>query len=291
MATLNGKTLKDTYTGILKTSDQAGIDGTSKTIETGDGASTALSLSDTEVEVNTLKITTLASGSSDTDMLTVNSSGEVRKKTITDNALSVSHEADSTSDPVVTFTQGGSDYPIQFKGIDGVDVVKKTSGANAVVEISADNVGVNTTTFASAGSRTINASQSGTTFIFNIGARASGTSSTNQAFLPPAAAGLRFRFILDGGSPNLKSTEIVTQSGDFLDGAIQIIYSDGKTKRSTGNGTSNTTLEVGGRPATGGAQGDFIEFLAVDSTKYVVTGVVNNVHTAYASGTASAFSD
>lgn len=288
MATLNGKTLKDTYTGILKTSDQAGIDGTSKTIETGDGASTALSLSDTEVEVNTLKITTLASGSSDTDMLTVNSSGEVRKKTITDNALSVTHEADSTSDPVVTFTQGGSDYPIQFKGVDGVDIEKKTSGANAVIEISSDNLGINTTALTSTGARGLSATNSGQTFLFSLTARCKSSATENVVSLPPAAAGLTFTFLMKD-NPVIGSTTIETASGDFFDGSLQVIWSDNVIEEAQANGLSHTKLQLGKTVTTAGRAGNEITCTAISNTIWVVNGFVRNNAVASSSGTPNLF--
>lgn len=49
MSTLNGKPIKDTYTGLIKTSDNAAIGGTLKALEDGAGNTLPIEVSETEV--------------------------------------------------------------------------------------------------------------------------------------------------------------------------------------------------------------------------------------------------
>ncbi len=66
MGTLSGNAIKNTYQGLLKTSDAAALTSSLKVIEDGTGVDSALSLSTAAVKVETLEINTVANGSSST---------------------------------------------------------------------------------------------------------------------------------------------------------------------------------------------------------------------------------
>ena len=78
MATLAGTKVKDKYGNLLQVN--GGVDGTLKTVEGGDGASTALKLSSTEVQLPSTgtKFTgTPSNAASELTMLMVNGSNQV----------------------------------------------------------------------------------------------------------------------------------------------------------------------------------------------------------------------
>ena len=78
MATLSGTKVKDKFGNLLQVND--GVDGTLKTVEGGDGASTALKLSSTEVQLPSTgtKFTgTPSNAASELTMLMVNGSNQV----------------------------------------------------------------------------------------------------------------------------------------------------------------------------------------------------------------------
>ena len=53
MASLNGQQINNTYTGLLKTTDNAGLTGTLKNIESGDGIASPLSMANNYFQVQT----------------------------------------------------------------------------------------------------------------------------------------------------------------------------------------------------------------------------------------------
>ena len=72
--TLAGTQIRNTYQGILKTSNNTAVGGTLRVISDGEGNESALSLSSTEVKVNALSIENVSSNESLTKMLMWNDS-------------------------------------------------------------------------------------------------------------------------------------------------------------------------------------------------------------------------
>ena len=72
--TLAGTQIRNTYQGILKTSNNTTVGGTLRVISDGEGNESALSLSSTEVKVNALSIENVSSNESLTKMLMWNDS-------------------------------------------------------------------------------------------------------------------------------------------------------------------------------------------------------------------------
>ena len=77
MATLTGAQIKDTYTGLIKTTDNAGITSSLKRITDGAGASTALQLSDSKLRADALEVNTVVENNSRTKLLNWDSSDGV----------------------------------------------------------------------------------------------------------------------------------------------------------------------------------------------------------------------
>ena len=71
---------KNTYQGLLKTSDAAALTSSLKVIEDGTGVDSALSLSTTTVKAESLQINTVADGSSSTVLVWDSSSKTVSKE-------------------------------------------------------------------------------------------------------------------------------------------------------------------------------------------------------------------
>jgi hypothetical protein len=89
MATLSGQKVKDAFASLLKLSSNTATT-TLKSVESGDGVETALQIGTTKVGVNgTLEFSTVpATGSSELDVLLLNSSNQVIKRTLNTSAFS-----------------------------------------------------------------------------------------------------------------------------------------------------------------------------------------------------------
>ena len=74
MATLSGTRLKDTYTGLLKTSDASNFTSSLKVIQDGSGNDSALSLSTSTVKAAALQVNTITGGSTSSKALVWNDS-------------------------------------------------------------------------------------------------------------------------------------------------------------------------------------------------------------------------
>ena len=119
MGTLSGNAIKNTYQGLLKTSDAAALTSSLKIIEDGTGVDSALSLSTAAVKVETLQINTLSEGSSNTVLVWDSSA-----KTVSKRALPIFDPITTTvtgaSDPTVTIAdRAGNSTAIQFAAGNG----------------------------------------------------------------------------------------------------------------------------------------------------------------------------
>lgn len=123
MATLTGNKVKDSYQSLLKLST-GGSTSTIKTVEDGLGVDTALKLSTTAVEVNTLKITETPTVSSSelTVLVYDDATKEVKSREISASA----------------FNAAGS-YEETFIGYVGTDQVIESASTQTVEYTSPDN--------------------------------------------------------------------------------------------------------------------------------------------------------
>lgn len=125
MATLTGNKVKDSYQSLLKLST-AGATSTIKTVEDGLGVGTALKLSTTAVEVNTLKITETPTVSSSelTVLVYDDASKEVKSRELNVTAFSGNGDAEETfigyvpSDQII---ESASNQTVVFASPDNTD--------------------------------------------------------------------------------------------------------------------------------------------------------------------------
>lgn len=80
MASLESQDPKDTYQGLLKTTDDASVGASKKAITDGGQGGTGLSLSKTKVYANTLQIENAPSSSTNVNVATLGTSGDVESR-------------------------------------------------------------------------------------------------------------------------------------------------------------------------------------------------------------------
>lgn len=273
MATLNGTALKDTYTGLLKTSDASGFTTTAKSIESGDGTISALKLSTTLVEAASLKITNIADGSGDTSVLSVNASNEVRKITLTTSPLSGTYSG--TSDPTATLTASGGSTTMQFKGGDGITVSRGVLNGTQVFTFdyatpSASATVISNTTV----SYGLSASTSvGKTILFPL-ERIKSTSPIYVS-LPALTAvelGDAIKFVLYGANGALSgTTTITTNTGDKFVGSV-LMSNDNTVLQDYADGSTHSVINIGTATNYAGSIGDEITVIKLSNTQWGVSG-------------------
>ena len=259
MATLAGTRVKDTYQGMLKTSDAAALTTSLKVIEDGVGNSSALSLSTTAVKAATLEIETVTSGSSSSNALVWNATSKaVEYRAFPSNETVTTTLSGSASPSITIAAADASSTTVTFAATDGLGYSRSGNtitigrGDEVINEIS--------------GSTALTASDSGNTYyVTNL-------SGTLNITLPSAAPGVNFKIILKkilGGE-----VHILPATGDYL-------YGKGVVTSNTATGQSRVqTLAENTNEATmtldpddsnsGGNTGDVIELVAVDATNWLV---------------------
>lgn len=109
MASLENQKPKDSFTGLLKTTDDASVGASKKDIVDGQQSQTGLGLSSTKVFANTLQIENAPSSSSNTTVATLNASGDVETRTLASKAF------DSTiSDVIFAKSDGAESSPLVY---------------------------------------------------------------------------------------------------------------------------------------------------------------------------------
>ncbi len=271
MATLSGNSIKNTYQGLLKTSDSAAVSSTLKTIQDGSGNDTALSVSSTTVKAAALQIDAPLRASS-TNVLVWDAS----TKSVGYRGLPVFETVTTTitgaTNPTVAIADsGGSSTSIVFSGGVGIDV---TQASNTITFAN-----TNQTTNLVNDTVSLGAGDSGKVHLIDANALAGDTVT-----LPTCAAGLYFKFLFITTS----NTEFnITTANAGTSGTVQrfigkvSVESTTDEQRAvqivanTGNSYDNDTLSLDGNSATsGGAQGDVIEIYGATISS-VATWVVD----------------
>jgi hypothetical protein len=256
MGTLSGNAIKNTYQGLLKTSDAAALTSSLKVIEDGTGVDSALSLSTTAVKAESLQINTVADGSSSTVLVWDSSSKTVSKRPLP-IFDPITTTVTSALNPTVTIAdRAGNSTSIQFSGGTGIEVAQ---AANTIT-FAAKNKRISTIT----GTTTLTADDSGRIYLLDANA-INGDTIT----LPTCANGLYFKFLFittKGTEFNIVTAnagtsgtverfigKVVVQSTTDDQIAVQRVTN-------TGNSYDNDTLSLDGDSATsGGMEGDVIE--------------------------------
>ncbi len=256
MGTLSGNAIKNTYQGLLKTSDAAALTSSLKVIEDGTGVDSALSLSTAAVKVETLEINTVANGSSSTVLVWDSSTKSVSKRPLP-IFDPVTTTVSGSPNPVVTIADSANNSTaITFSGGTGLDV---TSSGNTITF--AQTAATRSTI---TGAVTLTAADSHKTHLLDANA-INGDTIT----LPACADGLYFKFLFI----TTKGTEfkIVTANAAgsgtvdrFIGKVVVGSTTDDQVAvqrvTNTGNSFDNDTLTIDGDSATsGGIEGDVIE--------------------------------
>ena len=260
MATLSGTRLKDTYTGLLKTSDASNFTSSLKVIQDGSGNDSALSLSTSTVKAAALQVNTITGGSTSSKALVWNDSTKaIEHRTFPSNST-VSTTLGGSAAPTITIEAAdASSTTITLAATDGLGY----SRAGNTITIGRGNETINQLST----NTTLLASNSGSTYYLN---------SVNgfDITLPAAAPGIVFKFIVIGvGTGNI---DINTASGDFVYGKA-IVTSNSATGQSrvgtvaSSAGNRNNIQLDPDSTSSGGRQGDVVDIVAVDSTNWLVT--------------------
>lgn len=288
--TLSGSRIKDTYTGILKTTDNTGLTAAASgyhVISDGAGTDSGLSLSTDVVKVASLVVTAADSDASLTKTLVMDNNGVVHQRPFPSEAGIIMTSAGSStlagSSPTVAFSGsgGGGGGTLTFTGGDGVNI----SRTNDNLTFEAGTKTINTIAVNTGQSLSLSATtQVNKTFYIDYSAAA--TASTIN--LPPASAGLSIKLIIKAGRAAVSQTIVAAASDKLFGKATLTKTATAPSVQTVAHNTAITTLTLNsGSATTGGAVGDIIYLEAIDSTSWFVTAELT---TTGALGTAAVFS-
>tara|TARA_R110000822_G_scaffold68236_2_gene165956 strand:+ start:3272 stop:4147 length:876 start_codon:yes stop_codon:yes gene_type:complete len=280
MGTLSGNAIKNTYQGLLKTTDAGALTSSLKVIEDGTGVDSALSLSTTAVKVETLQINTLSEGSSNTVLVWDSSA-----KTVSKRALPIFDPITTTVtgalNPTITIADAASNSTaIQFAAGNGLSITQ----ASNVITIGRGLETINTVS----ATGSITAADSGK--VIYVDAE---TLDGGRITLPTCAAGLYFKFVLtsdDGAAFKIASADhsASTDTKEYFYGTISVIsLTDDKNASqrvtsATGAAAeqNHDNLSFDGDAATsGGLVGDVIEIWGTSTTAWLVRAIIRTSHT------------
>lgn len=134
--TLQGTQIRNTYNSVLKTTNNTSLGGSLKVISDGDGNDSALSLSSTEVKVESLSIENVSSNESLTKMLMWNDSTKnIERRNYNPSGVNAI-SADSVTSPNGAQIQLDAGATCKFLAGDNIQITGSGSGATAAVTIS-----------------------------------------------------------------------------------------------------------------------------------------------------------
>tara|TARA_S200002703_G_scaffold89256_1_gene77046 strand:+ start:1224 stop:2075 length:852 start_codon:yes stop_codon:yes gene_type:complete len=274
MATLAGKKVKDTYAGMLKTSDESALTASLKVVQDGLGNASALSLSTAEAKVEALKINTVSSDTSTKVLVWDDSTKDVGYKTFS-TFDSVDVSVAGTSSPNFTITDNNSNSTtITFSGGNGIDMSRQTNTFTI-------SLGDRPTKSVSSAT-TLTEEDTGKLIIVD-----SSTLDGDTITLPGAVAGRELEFVLEEESTTAFFIEAAT--GDNFIG--RVILTDGtstkvdRETKSTSSSTNIDKLRIDSNAAnTGGQVGDRFTCRAVDDRYWLVSAELSSSGTITTAG-------
>jgi len=261
MATLSGNAIKDSYQGLLKTSDNAAISSSLKTIQDGSGNDTGISLSSTTLRASSLEINSATRSGSTNVLVWDSSSKSVGFRTLP-TFETVTTTVTGSSNPTVTIADSaGNSTAIVFSGGSGVDIDQSSNTITFSTPVNQQTTVTGAVSLAS----TVN----GKTILLD-GNQINGATIT----LPSVTAGayLKFLFISTKGTAFKIQTSNAGTSGTvqrfYGKVVVQSTTADDKIAvqrvTSSGNSYDFDTLTLDGDSATsGGCEGDCIELHGV----------------------------
>lgn len=277
MATLAGTRVKDTYQGMLKTSDAAALTTSLKVIEDGVGNSSALSLSTTAVKASTLQIDSVTGSSSSGNALVWNSTTkDVEYRAFPSNETVTTTVGGSTAPTITIEAADASSTTVTFTASDGVAYSR--SGNTIALKRGGDEIKAIT------GSTTLTANESGSIYYLT-------TSSGMTITLPTPVAGTRYTFIVKTVSNPSGQWQITSGSGGYVFGKAEVTSTGAAQSRAQVQATNTSITQAffqSDDTATGGSVGDVIEVTAVDTANWMVRANLSTSATSV--GTVAVFS-
>lgn len=259
MATLAGTRVKDTYQGMLKTSDAAALTTSLKVIEDGVGNSSALSLSTTAVKASTLQIDSVTGSSSSGNALVWNSTTkDVEYRAFPSNETVTTTVGGSTAPTITIEAADASSTTVTFTASDGVAYSR--SGNTIALKRGGDEIKTIT------GSTTLTANESGSIYYLT-------TSSGMTITLPTPVAGTRYTFIVKAVSNPSGQWQISTGGGAYVFGKAEVTSTGASESRAQVQGTNTSIAQAffqSDSATSGGSVGDVIEVTAVDMANWMV---------------------
>lgn len=265
MATLTGKKIKDTYYGLLKTTDDTAVASSLKVITTAENTNSGLSLSTTTVKAENLQIETVAEDSTETKTLVWDSTSKVvgyRTIPASVTATSSLTVTGSSSSGVVQYTdQSGNTTDLTWASGTNIQV----SGVAADDEITVAHTKRSVEKIDSSSDATLLSSAIGKYIFLDLNAM-NGAALT----LPSAELGAFIDFAIETGS-STATTVIKAASGDDLNGRV-IVYETGADDYhvDTAPSGSDQISLAGQGTTTGGSRGDTLRFICYSDATWFV---------------------
>tara|TARA_R100001440_G_C2496562_1_gene115932 strand:+ start:64 stop:945 length:882 start_codon:yes stop_codon:yes gene_type:complete len=274
--TLSGTQIKNTYVGILKTTDNAVASGSLKVITDGEGNDTALSLSTSQVKVTNLLINSPATSTSDEILVRDSSTGLIGKRTLPNlrTVQSVLGTGSTTNGagsaiPFTLTDSGGHSSTISFQSKQNITL----RSASGTLNFKYDTRDV---TKVSANHSISAANELGTTVFLDAATLSGGTLT-----LPAASEGRFLRIYVDVGSDT--AVNINAGTDDYFYGSItHVSTTDNKISvqrvlRATAASAVSTHNQITldqNHNNIGGAAGSHLELTCFDSAGWFVAGTL-----------------
>ena len=267
MATLSGTRIKNTYQGLLKTSDAAALTGSLKVVQDGSGNDSALSLSTAAVKAESLQLESVTSGSSSTKVLVWDSSTKDVEYRTLPVFESVTTTVGGTSAPTITIADAaGTSKTVTFSGGNGIGL----SRAGDTITISSGDANViNLTTGSTA------MSSSNATYTVDL-------ANLSTVALPTPAAGAQITMILTSTKGTAVTFNVKTPASQTIIGKVTLVSTTAdKTDTQIASAGSATSFILDGDAVNKGGQvGDRIELFGVSSTQWLMTAVLTTTNAA-----------
>lgn len=277
MASLSGTQIRNTYSGILKTSDSAGVTDTLKTVSDGTGADTALQISSTAVRAAKLEITSVPTSSINTVLVWDSNSKEILSRTLpTFETVEVTTSSITNGGSITIADSAGNSNVISIvdNGVDGGINVAHSNGAFTISGGSdVKSISGITNTLYGFGIGSLNAGQSGTVFGVD-GDSGSWTADDTILKLPAATVGINYKVILETTPTDKFRISVATGDTDEICGMIRV-HQDGVDNvthiQALAYGTGGTYITIDPSSATkGGMAGSVVNITCLKAGKWYV---------------------
>ena len=267
MATLSGTRIKNTYQGLLKTSDAAALTGSLKVVQDGSGNDSALSLSTAAVKAESLQLESVTSGSSSTKVLVWDSSTKDVEYRTLPVFESVTTTVGGTSAPTITIADAaGTSKTVTFSAGGGIGLSR--SGDTITISSGDANV-INLTTGSTA------MSSSNATYTVDL-------ANLSTVALPTPAAGAQITMILTSTNSSEVTFNVKVPASQTIIGKVTLTSTTAdKTDTQISSADTATSFILDGNATNKGGQvGDRIELFGVSSTQWLMTALLTTSNAA-----------